>query len=64
MYEKVKEYGFFRCNKSYIVNIKYVKNFNKLECRLQKDITIPIGRKYSKYFRSAIFENKFDNILI
>lgn len=64
IYEKVKEYGFFRCHKSYIVNIKYVQTFNKLECRLQKNIIIPIGRKYSKDFRRMILENEFDNIMI
>lgn len=32
--EKVERYGFFRCHKSYIVNIKYVKSFNILEFKL------------------------------
>lgn len=64
IYEKVKEYGFMRCHKSYIVNIKYVQNFNNLECRLMKNIIIPIGRKYSKEFRNALLENEFENIII
>ena len=64
IYEKVKEYGFIRCHKSYIVNIKYVQTFNKLECKLQKDVIIPIGRKYSKDFRRMFLENEFDNIII
>lgn len=64
IYEKVKENGFIRCHKAYIVNIKYVQTFNKLECRLQKNIVIPIGRKYSKDFRRIILENEFDNIII
>ncbi len=64
IYEKVKEYGFIRCHKSYIVNVKYVQSFNKLECRLQKDIIIPIGRKYSKEFRNTFLENELDNIII
>lgn len=64
IYEKVKEYSFIRCHKSYIVNIKYVQTFNKLECKVQKDIIIPIGRKYSKDFRRIILENEFDNIII
>ncbi|MGN0973846.1 MAG: LytR/AlgR family response regulator transcription factor [Bacilli bacterium] len=64
MYEKVKEYGFIRCHKSYIVNVKYVHSFNKLECKLQKDITIPIGRKYSKDFKTVILNSEFDNIII
>lgn len=64
MYEKVKDKGFIRCHKSYIVNIKYVKSFNKLECEIHKDIIIPIGRKYSKDFKEAVIDNEFNNILI
>ncbi|MFQ8921369.1 MAG: LytR/AlgR family response regulator transcription factor [Clostridium paraputrificum] len=64
IYEKVREHGFIRCHKSYIVNIKYVKTFNKLECRLQRDFIIPIGRKYSKDFRHILLENEFNNIII
>ena len=64
IYEKIKEYGFIRCHKSYIVNIKYVQGFNKLECRLMKNVIIPIGRKYSKEFRNVLLENEFENIII
>ena len=64
IYEKVKKYGFIQCHKSYIINLKYVQRFNKLECRLQKDIIIPIGRKYSKDFRRTLMENEFDNIIV
>lgn len=64
IYEKVKDYGFIRCHKSYIVNVKYIQTFNNLECTLQKDIIIPIGRKYSKDFRRMLLENEFDNIII
>lgn len=64
LYEKVKDYGFIRCHKSYIVNIKYIQTFNKLECHLQRQIIVPIGRKYSKDFRSVLLENEFENILI
>lgn len=64
IYSKVKNHGFIRCHKSYIINIKYVNSFNNLECILQRDIIIPIGRKYSKDFKKLILENEFDNILI
>lgn len=63
IYEKVKEHGFIQCHKSYIVNVKYIQTFNKVECKLQKEITIPIGRKYSSYFRDKIMKNEFDNII-
>lgn len=64
LYGKVKDYGFIRCHKSYIVNLKYIQTFNKLECQLQREIVVPIGRKYSKNFRNMLLENEFDNILI
>ncbi|WP_133013691.1 LytR/AlgR family response regulator transcription factor [Clostridium cuniculi] len=64
IYENVKEYGFIRCHKSYIVNIEYVQTFNKFECKLVKDVIIPIGRKYSKEFRSTFLKNEFDYIII
>ena len=63
-YEKIKDNGFIRCHKSYIVNINYVQTFNKFECKLQKNIIIPIGRKYSKEFRNTFLENEFDNIIL
>lgn len=62
IYNKVVDSGFVRCHKSYIVNIKYVKSFSKLECTVYKDIRIPIGRKYSKDFKQAIIDNEFNNI--
>lgn len=64
LYEKIKNNGFIRCHKSYIVNINYVQTFNKFECKLQNDIIIPIGRKYSKDFRNNFLENEFDNIIL
>lgn len=64
IYGKIKKHGFIRCHKSYIVNIKYIKTFNSFECILQKEIVVPIGRKYSKDFKIAILENEFDNIIV
>jgi len=64
IYEKVKEYGFIQCHKSYIVNIKYIQAFNKFECKLIKNVIIPIGRKYSKEFRRNFFKNELDYIII
>ncbi|WP_415347128.1 LytR/AlgR family response regulator transcription factor [Clostridium perfringens] len=64
LYEKIKKNGFIRCHKSYIVNAKYIQTFNKIECKLQKGIMIPIGRKYSNDFRNAFLENEFNNIIL
>lgn len=62
--EKIEKYGFFRCHKSYIVNINYIKSFNKLECKLYNDVIIPLGRKYSKEFRNTILQNEFSELII
>lgn len=62
--EKVESYGFFRCHKSYIVNINYIKSFNKLECKLNNNVIIPLGRKYSKDFRNTILQNEFSELII
>ena len=62
--KKVEEHGLFRCHKSYIVNMNYVKSFNKLKCKLHNNIEIPIGRKYSKEFRNVILQNKFNYLII
>ncbi len=64
IYEKVERYGFFRCHKSYIVNINYVKSFNKIECKLYNDRIIPLGRKYSKDFRNTILQNEFNELIV
>ncbi|MDB1934006.1 LytTR family DNA-binding domain-containing protein [Clostridium tertium] len=64
IYDKVKNNGFIRCHKSYVVNARYIQTFNKFQCILQKDIIVPIGRKYSRDFKYMILENEFDNIII
>ena len=60
----MEEHGLFRCHKSYIVNMNYVKSFNKLKCKLHNNIEIPIGRKYSKEFRNVILQNQFNYLII
>lgn len=62
--EKINEYGFIRCHKSYIVNTTYISSFNKSECSLKQGITIPIGRKYSSTFKENYLKNELDHILL
>lgn len=64
IYDKVKNNGFIRCHKSYVVNMRYIQTFNKFQCMLQREIIVPIGRKYSQDFKRMILENEFDNIII
>lgn len=64
LYEKIENQDFIQCHKSYIVNIKFIKFFNNLECHLLDGNIIPIGRKYCKTFKETILENEFDNIIL
>lgn len=54
LYKKIKPLGFVRCHKSFLVNIDYIKSFNKVSCTLQNGITIPRGRHYSKEFKELM----------
>lgn len=40
--------NFIRCHNSYVVNLKYVKEFTPSEFRLYSGISIPISRSYAK----------------
>lgn len=64
IYEKIKEYGFIRCHKSYIVNAKYIYSFNYTNCTLKNNDVIPIGRKFSEEFKERFLTYEFDNIII
>lgn len=50
--------GFIRCHRSYIINIRFIKTFNRLECNLKNGVTLPIGRKYLQDFRNSILSNE------
>lgn len=44
----LEEHGFVQCNKSYIVNMRYIKTIEKNSCvNMTNEIKLPIGRKYS-----------------
>ena len=45
--------GFIRCHREYIVNTKYVEEFEGTEVVKLKnvDIALPIGRKYKDFFK-------------
>ncbi|MDO5520216.1 MAG: LytTR family DNA-binding domain-containing protein [bacterium] len=62
--EKIREHGFIRCHKSYIVNAEYIETFTKSECKLRKNISIPIGRKYASIFKEDLIQYEFDHIVI
>ncbi|MFR4810623.1 MAG: LytR/AlgR family response regulator transcription factor [Clostridium perfringens] len=64
IYEKIKEYGFIRCHKSYIINAKYIHSFNCTNCTLKNNYVIPIGRKFSEEFKERFLTYEFDNIIL
>ena len=64
IYEKINDIRFIQCHKSYIINLMYLQTFNHLECRLQNETVIPIGRSFSKNFKDKILKNEFENIIL
>lgn len=51
--------GFFRCHRSYIVNIHHIVSFNALEIRMRSGAIIPISRNTRKAFEEAYFSLTF-----
>lgn len=51
--------GFFKCSRSYIVNINHVETYAVKEIRTQSGCRIAIARSHQKDFESAYFEVMF-----
>lgn len=51
--------GFFKCNRSYIVNIHQIDSFTAKEIRMQSGYRIPISRSFQKEFEAAYFSVLF-----
>jgi DNA-binding LytR/AlgR family response regulator len=51
--------GFFKCSRSYIVNIHRIDSFTAKEIRMQSGYRIPISRSFQKEFESAYFATLF-----
>lgn len=51
--------GFFRCHRSYIVNLNHVEQFTKTEIRTSQNATIPISRNSYMAFKDAYFKFMF-----
>ena len=52
--------GFFKCHRSYIINMHYVNSFNSNEIKMFSDTIIPISRKHTKDFQDAYFSYMFE----
>lgn len=51
--------GFYKCHRSYIVNIHKIATYSLKEVRMHSDYRIPISRSCQKEFESAYFEFVF-----
>ena len=51
--------GFFKCSRSYIVNIYRINSFTSKEIRMQSGYRIPISRSFQKEFEAAYFSALF-----
>lgn len=52
--EELREKGFFRCHKSYLVHLKYVKGYNRQEAVLDNGEKIPISKRRYEEFCKAL----------
>ena len=52
---KLRDKGFFRCHKSYLINLKYVDGYNRQEAILENGETIVIAkRRYEEFCREVL----------
>ncbi len=61
--QSLAQFGFFRIQRSYIVNLKYIEAVNSREITLCNGIKVVIGRTHSKEFKKEFFKWRmwFDN---
>lgn len=52
--EELREKGFFRCHKSYLVHLKYVKGYNRQEAVLDNGEKIPVSKRRYEEFCKAL----------
>ena len=57
--ERLKRHGFFRCNKSFVVNIDHIASVqsqlgNRIDAKLDNQEHIIISRRYVKEFRELL----------
>lgn len=52
--------GFYKCHRSYIVNMRYVNSFNSNEIKMFSGASVPISRKHAKTFQDTYFSYVFE----
>ena len=53
--------GFFRCHRSYIVNIYHIASFTAKDIRMRSGQVIPVSRNMKKEFEALYFSLIFEN---
>ena len=53
------EKGFFKCHRSYIVNMKYIEQFTKTQLTTKSGIKIPVSRNNYPAFKETYFSYMF-----
>ena len=56
-----EEYGFFRCHRSYIVNMKNIIAYTNKEITVRSGSRIPVSRSCHKEFEVAYFKTIFES---
>ena len=54
--QNLSQFGFFRIQRSYIVNLKYIENANSREIILCNGLKVAIGRIHNKEFKKEFFQ--------
>lgn len=62
MEARIKQYGFSRCHSSYLVNLFYVENIEKMDIKLSSGVVIPIGKSKKKDFMQELARYWGNNI--
>lgn len=53
--DKLRDKGFFRCHKSYLINLKYVDVYNRQEVILENGESIVIAkRRYDEFCQKVL----------
>ena len=65
-FSKCEEYftcekGFFKCHRSYIVNLSHISEFSKTEIHTESHATIPISRNSYLAFKEMYFQHMFSS---
>lgn len=54
--QNLSQFGFFRIQRSYIINLKYIEKANSREIILCNGLKVTIGRIHNKEFKKAFFQ--------